>query len=245
MDRQEKACKKFMVSNLMVLGLGLFTIALTMCMGIWDAISKDISTGFLFLGFCMVVPSISSLIPIIFAMKWVKDENDIKFLLKRLKITQKALELVAIVILLFGMSEFCHLVLRNQDEDGDDEEDGDSDDDGDEDGDEEEMHEQLGALILSTILTFFLWIYYLWTLIRWIWSCQEVMTMARQEQDLQEGTERINPVPSASVDARNVGAEEEGKDVEKGQEHVLPAYDDLFPKEAATQPYFYKMLQKF
>ena len=241
MDRQEKACKKFMVSNLMVLGLGLFTIALTMCMGIWDAISKDISTGFLFLGFCMVVPSISSLIPIIFAMKWVKDENDIKFLLKRLKITQKALELVAIVILLFGMSEFCHLVLRNQDEDGDDEEDGDSDDDGDEDGDEEEMHEQLGALILSTILTFFLWIYYLWTLIRWIWECQEVIIMARQEQDLPE----YNTVPSASVDAQNVGTEEEHehKDVEEGQENALPAYDDLFPEEDATHPYFYKMLQ--
>ena len=73
--------------------------------------------------------------------------------------------------------------------------------------------------------------------------CQEVMTMARQEQELQEGTERINPVPSASVDVRNAGAEEEEKDVEEGQEHVLPAYDDLFPEKDATHTYFYKMLQ--
>ena len=53
--------------------------------------------------------------------------------------------------------------------------------------------------------------------------------MDRPEQDLQEGTEWFNTVPSASVDAPNVGAEEEKKDVEEGQEHILPAYDDLFP----------------
>ena len=63
--------------------------------------------------------------------------------------------------------------------------------------------------------------------------------MARPEQDLQEGTERV---PSASVEERNVGAEEEQNDVE-GQEDVPPAYENLFLKEDATHPYFYKMLQ--
>ena len=240
MDRQEKARKKFMVPTLMFLGVGLFIIALTM--GTWENTSKDM--GFLFLGLDMVLTSLISLISIIFAMKWVKDENDIKFLLKRLRITRRALELVAFVVFLFLIIEFCHLAeLLNQDEDGDGDKDGDEAED--EDGDENEMPVQLVVLILLTILTLILCIYYHRSLIRWIRACQEEMTMARQEQDLQEGTERINTVPSASFDARNVGAEEEQKDVEKGQKLDLPAHDDLFPKEAATHPYFYKMLQKF
>ena len=37
-------------------------------------------------------------------------------------------------------------------------------------------------------------------------------------------------------------SEEEQNDVE-GQEDVPPAYENLFPKEDATHPYLYKMLQ--
>ena len=242
MDRQEKACKKFMATTLMFLGVGLFIVALTM--RTWETSNKDIDKGFFFLGLCMVLTSLISLITIIFAIKWVKDENDIKFLLKRLRTIRRALEVVAFVVFLFLIIEFWHLAeLLNQDEDGD--EDGDEDDDGDEDenGDEDEMPAQLVALILFTSLTLILCIYYHRSLIRWNRACQEVMPMARPEQNLQERTEQINHVPSASVDAQNVGAEEEQKDVEEGKEDDLPAYDDLFPEEDATHPYFYKMLQ--
>jgi len=224
----------------MFLGVGLFIVALTM--GTWETTGKDV--GFLFLGLNMVLSSLISLFPIIFAMKWVKDENDIKFLLKRLRTTRRALELVAFVVFLFLIIEFCHLIfhlteLLNKDED--ENEDGDADED--EDEDEDEMPAQLVAWILFTILTLILCIYYHRSLVRWIRACQEVMPMASPEQNLQERTEQINPVPSASVDAQNVGAEEDQKDVDEGQEDALPAYDDLFPEEDASHPYFYRMLQ--
>ena len=109
MDRQEKGCKRFMVQNLLLLGFGVFSIALAI--GIWltSNISKDIAKGFLFLGLFTVIPTISSLIPMIVAIKWVKDEDDIKFLLKHLKTKRKLVELVAFVMFLFLIFEFVHL----------------------------------------------------------------------------------------------------------------------------------------
>ena len=88
MERQEKACKKFMVQNLVFLGFGLFAIAGTIGAWLTSAdVSKHIEKGFLFLGLSLFIPIFCSPIPILVTIKWFKDEKDKTDLLKYLKTT--------------------------------------------------------------------------------------------------------------------------------------------------------------